>query len=117
MKHRLLYNQRSRPLVVSREKAALTHTQTPIQPEESPPGGQERECSFNTWSIDFYTTGGGYLGGGAAYGHGPVHQTGPHRLVDVPVTRRGAGAQTTQDLLQTRHDLIAALRLRSKGGA
>jgi len=29
-----------------------------IQPEESPPGGQERECSFNTWSIDFYTTGG-----------------------------------------------------------
>jgi len=25
MKHRLLYNQRSRPLVVRRENAALTH--------------------------------------------------------------------------------------------
>jgi len=62
MKHILLYSQRSRPLVDSRENAALTHeantsTQpeesvirdnaalthealTSIQPEESPPGGQ-----------------------------------------------------------------------------
>jgi len=49
MKHRLLYNQRSCPLVVRRENAALTHeAYTSIQPEELPPGGQERECSFNT---------------------------------------------------------------------
>jgi len=35
--------------VVRRENAALTHeAETSIQPEESPPGGQERECSFNT---------------------------------------------------------------------
>jgi len=48
MKHRLLYNQRSLPLVVKRENAALTHeAYTSIQPEE-PPGGQERECTFNT---------------------------------------------------------------------
>jgi len=48
-KHRLLYNQRSRPLVARRENAALTHeASTSIQPEESPPGGQERECSSNT---------------------------------------------------------------------
>jgi len=39
--YRLLYNQRSRPLVISRENAALTHeAYTSIQPEESPPGGQ-----------------------------------------------------------------------------
>jgi len=57
MKHRLLYNQRSRPLVVSRENAALTHeAYSSIQPEESPPAGHERECNINTWSIDFYTT-------------------------------------------------------------
>jgi len=57
MKHRLLYNQRARPLVVRRDNAALTHeAQTSIQPEGSPPGGQERERSVNTWSIDFYTT-------------------------------------------------------------
>jgi len=57
MKHRLLYNQRSRSLVVRRKMAALRHAAyTSIQPEESPPGGQERECSFNTWEIDFYTT-------------------------------------------------------------
>jgi len=32
-----------------RENAVLTHeAETYIQPEESPPGGQERECSFNT---------------------------------------------------------------------
>jgi len=56
MKHRLLYNQRS-PLVVRRENAASTHAAyTSIQPEGSPPGGQERECSFNTCSIYFYTT-------------------------------------------------------------
>jgi len=55
MKHRLLYNQRS-PLVARRENAAVTHeAYTSIQPEE-PPGGQERECSFNSSSIDFYTT-------------------------------------------------------------
>jgi len=48
MKHRLLYNQRG-SLVVRRENAASTHAAyTSIQPEESPPGGQERECSFNT---------------------------------------------------------------------
>jgi len=48
-KRRLLCNQRSRPLVVRRENAALTHeAQTAIQREESPPGGQERECSFKT---------------------------------------------------------------------
>jgi len=36
------------PLVVRRENAALTYEPyTSIQPEESPPGGQERECSFN----------------------------------------------------------------------
>jgi len=36
---------------------ALTHeAYTSIQPEESPPCGQERECSFHTWSIYFYTT-------------------------------------------------------------
>jgi len=41
MKHRLLYNQRSCPLVVSRENAALTHeAYTSIQPGESPPGDQ-----------------------------------------------------------------------------
>jgi len=52
MMYRLLYNQRSRPLVVKRENASLTHEALPsIQPEESPPGGQERECSFNTLSI------------------------------------------------------------------
>jgi len=49
MKHILLYNQRSHPLVVRRENAALTHeAYASIQPEESPPVGQERECSFNT---------------------------------------------------------------------
>jgi len=33
------------PLVVRRENAALTsEALTSIQPEESPPGGQEREC-------------------------------------------------------------------------
>jgi len=43
--YRLLYNQMSDPLVVRRENAALTHEAwTSIQPEESPPGGQEREC-------------------------------------------------------------------------
>jgi len=53
----LLHNQMSRPLVVRRENATLTHkAYTSIQPEESPPGGQERECNFNTRSIDFYTT-------------------------------------------------------------
>jgi len=37
MKHRLLHNQRSLPLVVRRENAALTHeAETSIQPEESP---------------------------------------------------------------------------------
>jgi len=37
---RLLYNQRSRPQVVSRENAVVTHEgNTSIQPEESPPGG------------------------------------------------------------------------------
>jgi len=47
MNHRLLYNQKSRPLVVRRENAALTHeAYTSIQPEESFTGGQERECSF-----------------------------------------------------------------------
>jgi len=47
MRHILLYNQRSLPLVARRENAALTHeTYTSIQPEESPPGGQERECIF-----------------------------------------------------------------------
>ncbi|TNN33741.1 hypothetical protein EYF80_056097 [Liparis tanakae] len=52
MKHRLLYNQMSLPLVVRRENAALTHeASTSIQPEESPPGGQERECIFNTSSL------------------------------------------------------------------
>jgi len=41
MKHRLLYNQMSRPLVVRRQNAALTHeAYTSIQPEESPRGGQ-----------------------------------------------------------------------------
>jgi len=36
------------PLVVRRENAALTHeAETSIQPLE-PPGGQEREGSFNT---------------------------------------------------------------------
>jgi len=55
--YRLLYNQRSRPLVVRGENAAFTHeAYTSIQPEESPPGGQGRECSFYTWSIYFYTT-------------------------------------------------------------
>jgi len=35
--------------VVRRKNAALTReAYTSIQPEESPPGGQERECSFNT---------------------------------------------------------------------
>jgi len=35
--------------VVRRENAALTReAYTSIQPEESAPGGQERECSFNT---------------------------------------------------------------------
>jgi len=39
--YRLLYNQRSRPLVVRGENAALTHEAlTSIQPEESPPGGR-----------------------------------------------------------------------------
>jgi len=48
MKDRLLYNQRSRPLVVSKDNAALTHDAwTSIQPEESPPGGQERESLRN----------------------------------------------------------------------
>jgi len=57
VKHRLLYNQGSRPLVVSRENAALTHeAYTSIQPGETLPGGQERECRFNMWRIDFYTT-------------------------------------------------------------
>jgi len=38
MKHRLLYNQRSRLLVVRRENAALREeAYTFIQPEESPP--------------------------------------------------------------------------------
>jgi len=47
--YRLLYNQRSRPLVVRRDNAALTHeAYTSIQPEESPSGGQQRECSFKT---------------------------------------------------------------------
>jgi len=37
------------PLVVSRDNAALTHeASTSIQLEESPPSGQEKECSFNT---------------------------------------------------------------------
>jgi len=47
--YRLLYNQSSRPLVFKRENAALTHeAYTSLQPEQSPPGGQERECSVNT---------------------------------------------------------------------
>jgi len=49
MKLRLLYNQRSSTLVVRRGNAALTHeAYTSIQPEEAPPGGKERECSFDT---------------------------------------------------------------------
>lgn len=58
-----------------------------------------------------------YLGGGAAHGHGSVQQTRPRRLVDVTVTRRGAGTQTSQHLLHTQHDLIATLRLRRDSGA
>jgi len=47
MKHILLYNQSSFPLVVPKDNAALTHeAQTSIQPEESPPGGREREYKF-----------------------------------------------------------------------
>jgi len=47
MKHRLIYNQRSHPLLVRRENAALTHeAYASIQPEESPPGGQDTECRF-----------------------------------------------------------------------
>lgn len=65
---------------------------------------------------DWRTIGAGprYLGGGAAYGRGPIRQTRPRRLVDVTVTRHGADAQTSQDLLQTQHDLIATLRLREE---
>jgi len=45
----LLYNQRS-PLVVRRENAALTNeAYTSIQPEESPPGAQEREAERACW--------------------------------------------------------------------
>lgn len=55
-----------------------------------------------------------YLGGGTADGQGSVRQTGSRRLVDIAVTRHGAGAQTSQDLLQAQHDLIATLRLREE---
>lgn len=53
-----------------------------------------------------------YLGGSTADRHGAVRQAGSGSLVDLPVTRHGADAQTSQDSLQTRHDLIATLRLR-----
>jgi len=57
MKHRLIYNERSRPLGVKIENPALKHEgYTSIQPEESPPGVKKRECSFKTCRIYFYTT-------------------------------------------------------------
>ncbi len=52
-----------------------------------------------------------YHGSGTAYSHGSVSQTGSSRLVDITVTRYSADTQTSQDLLQTQHDLIATLRL------
>lgn len=53
-----------------------------------------------------------YLGGSTADRHGAVRQAGSGSLVDLPVTRHGADAQTSQDSLQTRHNLIATLRLK-----
>lgn len=53
-----------------------------------------------------------YLGGSTADRHGAVRQAGSGSLVDLPVTRHSADAQTSQDSLQTRHNLIATLRLR-----
>lgn len=56
----------------------------------------------------------GHLGGSTPDGQGSVCQTRPRRLVDVSVTRNGADAQASQDLLQAQHDLIATLRLREE---
>lgn len=69
--------------------------------------GQER-CN------DQLSGGDCYLGSGTAYGHGSVRQTGSCCLVDVTVTRHGTDTQTSQDLLQTQHDLKPTLRLREE---
>lgn len=53
-----------------------------------------------------------YLGGSTADRHGAVRQAGSGGLVDLAVTRHGADAQTSQYSLQTRHNLIATLRLK-----
>lgn len=55
-----------------------------------------------------------HLGSGTADSQGSVCQTCPRRLVDVSVTWNSADAQTSQDLLQAQHDLIATLRLREE---
>jgi len=47
MKHRLLYNQRSRPLVVSTENAALTHDYLSLRPSTA---STRWACSACLWS-------------------------------------------------------------------
>lgn len=76
------------------------------------------EARFHTLDLEGHLRGkrGGdglmYLGGSTADCHGAVRQAGSGSLVDLPVTRHGADAQPSQDSLQTRHNLIATLRLR-----